>query len=444
MVSIGAACQGKNGKYKITKHIASGGMGHVYEAFAANGREVIIKVPTTTKPNGDPLPPVLYDAYVDKLKVESKILKNFTAFTAPSIVKYMDESRDLDDFFLVTEKIHGKTLSKTIPATGLPEKQLISMSLNILRGLEFIHQHNTVYRDMKPDNIMVQNNGSCIIIDFGGAKQGLTQTANSTNGGTTIHTPGWSCPHQEEGRMSAECDLYAFGRVMFYMGTMIKPKQLQDQLGQMTKRMRDVKSGISLGLSDLVDKTLDSEHNTIHTTNDMMTELRRLSQHAGVQQQPRRLQPQYRPRSASSPAWRVHRAPHIVLQGVEYKISALSGGSLIGKKHNEVSCQKSGGGCNQYNQGRNIFVGWDCPTGCRCEHNPGHMIDKHHMRLWRDNGGDFCVVNNDQYRRSAINRKGRWNPMSHHRKVVLKDHDRVALLYNERKRSYMEFTFYER
>ena len=495
LIRPGSACRGLKGTYRITKHVATSGMGHVYEAAAPGGDPVIIKFPASTA-KGKPVDPQLYVLIVEKLKVEAQVLRNFTSSSAPCIVKYVDESADPGMFFLVIQRIAGSTLSRTIPSTGLPERQVISMSIDILRGLEFIHKHNTVYRDMKPDNIMVQKDGSCVIIDFGGAKQGVTQTAGGMHASTAIFTPAWSCPHQPQNRVSAECDLYSFGKVMFYMGTRFKPERFQDKAGRMTKKMRDIQPGTSADLSELVSLTLDPEHNTVHTASDMIAELRRIQQPAGrgqsrllpqrqpqqqqqqqqppplqqiprpappaqrhpgqaqippsqqQQQSPPQSQPQQlRPRPAP-PAQRhpgqAHPESRIVLQGVEYRISNAAGGSLIGKKHDEAECQKSGGGCNLYGRGRNIFVGWDCPGRCACVYNPGHWIGRHHMRVWRDTGGRICAVNNDPDRRSAINRQGIWTPISYHKKEVLKDHDRVALLYNEKKGSYMEFTFYER
>jgi hypothetical protein len=52
------------------------------------------------------------------------------------------------------------------------------------------------------------------------------------------------------------------------------------------------------------------------------------------------------------------------------------------------------------------------------------------------------VINNDPHRRSAINRLGKWMPMIHLKKEILKNHDQVALLYNEKKGPYLSFTFY--
>ena len=443
----GKQCKGKLGAYSIGKCIAEGGMGSVYEAKNQNAKDVVIKFPATHNPDGTLMDPSFYGLIVEKLKIESQILKNFTVSNIPQIVKYIDETSDDPNgsFFLVIEKIEGATLDKTIPTRGLPESDVITFSLDILKGLEFMHKHNTIYRDLKPANIMVTKSRRCILIDFGGAKQGVTQISPSNqnqDNATKLETPGWTCPDQGMGKVSAECDLYAFGRVLFYMSTGIKPMRMSTATGRMQKKIHQIKSSINIGLSELVDELIDPDHNTIHTTSDVIAKLGALHGSSKLSVQPQRVVSSQR--LNTSPQIQRQVQARIVMQGKEYLISNSSGGSLIGSMHDERLCQKNNEGCNNYHQGRNIFVGWDCPLGCRCSYNPAHMIDKHHMRIWRDRQNHICVVNNDSDRRSAINRQGRWLPMRHHEKEILRNHDQVALLYNEKKGPFLSFTFYMR
>ena len=69
-------------------------------------------------------------------------------------------------------------------------------------------------------------------------------------------------------------------------------------------------------------------------------------------------------------------------------------------------------------------------------------MEKHHIRIWKDPQGQMYVINNDPNRGSAINRGGRWTRMIGNQKMLLKNHDQVALLYNEMKGPYMTFTYY--
>ncbi len=444
MEYIGNQYNGRCGKYKVTKHIASGGMGHVYEAVRHDGTSVVIKFPTTHMPDGQLMAPSYHSQIVDKLKVESQILKNFVNTKPHSIVKYIDESIQSGTFFLILEKIEGKTIRSEIssPSLRFSEKDVIRRSIDILKGLEFLHVHNTIYRDMKPDNIMITKNGCCLLIDFGAAKQGNTQINASAgmNPATAIYTADWTCPDQQAGKSSAECDLYAFGRVMFFMATGIMPKRFTDHAGRMTKTLHQINPATSVELSNLVNDLIDPEHNGISTAQELIKHLSTIHKpNNQISSSPPNRQTAGKVVSQQTSA-----ESRIVLQGKNYGISNNPGGNLIGKKHDQINCMRVGGGCNEYHQGRNIFVGWDCPTGCRCDYNPSHMINKHYMRIWKDRSGQICVINNDPDRRSAINRNSRWMPMKYKQKEVLKNHDQVALLYNEKKGPFLTFTFYVR
>ena len=433
MTSTGKLCRGKNGQYTVTSHISTGGMGSVFEAKDQNNRDVVIKFPATNMPDGHLMSPYYHSEVVKKLKVEGQVLKNFQTLKPKCIVQYIDESYDSNDYFFVMEKLFGSTIEDKVSNTPLPESEVIQFSLDILEGLEFLHKHNTIYRDMKPGNIIATKNGRCVLIDFGTAKQGTTQHNSMIQGNnaTSINSPGWTCPEQQSGRASAECDLYALGRVMFFMATGIKPGRLETPTGKMTKKIHEIKSSISTQLSELVDEMIDPEHNTIHTANGLKMKLKTISISKSGNIAPVRIPSS----SALSEA-------RIVLQGSEYRISNNPSGSLIGKNHNPVTCSQNNDGCNSNHEGNNIFVGWNCPSGCRCSLNPAHMLDKHHMRIWKNSLGQVCVINNDQNRRSAINRLGKWMPMIHLKKEILKNHDQVALLYNEKKGPYLSFTFY--
>ncbi len=444
MTSTGKLCKGKNGQYTITSHLSTGGMGLVYEAKDQNNREVIIKFPATKMPGGHLMSPSYHSEVVKKLKVEGQVLKNFQTLKPKCIVQYIDESCDPNDYFFVMEKLFGTTIEDKVSNTPLPESEVIQFSLDMLEGLEFLHKHNTIYRDIKPGNVIATKNGRCVLIDFGTAKQGITQHNSDIAGGnaTGFQSIGWTCPEQSSGRASAECDLYALGRVMFFMATGIKPFRLTTPTGKMTKKIHEIKSSISTQLSELVDEMIDPEHNTVHTANGLKMKLKTISISKSGNISPLRIQSNSNNSFQNNGSQQGLQEARIVLQGSEYRISNNPSGSLIGKNHNQVTCSQNNDGCNSNHEGNNIFIGWNCPSGCRCSLNPAHMLDKHHMRIWKNSLGQVCVINNDQNRRSAINRLGKWMPMIHLKKEILKNHDQVALLYNEKKGPYLSFTFY--
>ena len=365
----------------------------------------------------------------DKLRVEASVLKNFVHSKPHSIVNYLDESNDPNNYFLVMEKVDGETVGQKLAGSNpLSENEIIRLSVDVLRGLEFLHKHNTIYRDMKPSNIMVKKNGSAVLIDFGTAKQGFTNTQTDH---TKLGTPGWTCPEQMIGRASPECDLYGLGRVMYFMSTAIQPERFSTDASyiQQNKKPHNLNRSVSMQLSELVDEMIDPEHNTIHTASGLISKLGSLSTSKPGHSKPKRIPAQRYGQTGSI------QQPRIVLDGLVHEIF---NNALIGKIHDK--CER----CNRDSEGANVFVGWNCGSGCRkanCN-NPGHLIEKHHMRIWKDSQGQVYVVNNDPNRGSAINRGGRWTRMVGNQKMLLKNHDQVALLYNEMKGPYMTFTYY--
>jgi serine/threonine protein kinase len=411
-----------------------GGMGEVVEATNQNGEEVVVKFPASVDENGVVVSDRRYRDFAFKLKIEADILKNFVHSKPHSIVNYLDESNDPNNYFLVMEKVDGETVGQKLAGSNpLSENEIIRLSVDVLRGLEFLHKHNTIYRDMKPPNIMIRKNGSAVLIDFGTAKQGVTQISPQQNTShTRLGSEGWTCPEQDIGRASTECDLYALGRVIFYMASGIQPFTISSVTGKMKKKLHQINSSINRQFSELVNDMIDPQHNKIHTASEIISELRPFLTSKPVYSKHQRLQAQVYPQT--TPAYALPE-PKIILEGKDHKISNLADGTLIGKLHDE--CEH----CNKLNYGTNIPVGWKCSSGCRCDLNPAHMIGAHHMRIYRDKG-QIYVVNNDPERNSAINTAGRWRRMEAHRPEVLRDHDQVALLYNERKGPYMSFQFH--
>lgn len=430
MIQVGEQYNGKLGSYTITKPLKIGGMGEVVEATNQNGEEVVVKFPVSVDEFGVVVSGSRFRDFVFKLKIEADILKNFVHSKPHSIVNYLDESNDPNNYFLVIEKVDGETVGQKVGGSNpLPENEIIRLSVDVLRGLEFLHKHNTIYRDMKPANIMVKKNGGAVLIDFGTAKQGWQR--QSTKEHTRLGTPGWTCPDQMIGRASPECDIYGLGRVMYFMSTAIQPERFSTDASyiQQNKKPHNLNRSISMQLSELVDEMIDPEHNTIHTASGLISKLSSLSTTKPVYSKPKRIPAQLYGQTGSM------QQPRIVLEGLEYQILD---NALIGKIHDK--CER----CNKDKEGINVFVGWNCGSGCRkanCN-NPGHLMEKHHIRIWKDPQGQMYVINNDPNRGSAINRGGRWTRMIGNQRMLLKNHDQVALLYNEMKGPYMTFTYY--
>ena len=117
--------------------------------------------------------------------------------------------------YIAQEFVDGVDLKTTLDRCGaLPWRIAALIALEVMRGLEEIHAHGTVHRDLKPQNILIGRRGEVKIADFGLA---LEATGSSlTAPGVMIGSPTYMPPEQMMGeRVDARCDLFSFG-VVFY------------------------------------------------------------------------------------------------------------------------------------------------------------------------------------------------------------------------------------
>ena len=124
---------GKFDTYKIIRTLpaSAGGMASISFALNSRGQEVVVKSPKITGDGND-------DMRIDKLRVEAEILKDVSSSANQNcIVKYLDESTQSNDFFLVIEKINGKTLKEIITLQPLAEKAVLRYLENILKALNY-------------------------------------------------------------------------------------------------------------------------------------------------------------------------------------------------------------------------------------------------------------------------------------------------------------------
>jgi len=156
--------------------------------------------------------------------------KAASALNHTNIVTIYDiRSQDGTDF-IVMEYIEGQTLDKCIGPTGMRPMHVLKYAAQIADALIKAHGAGILHRDLKPSNIMVTEEGSIKILDFGLAKllepadfsaDGTTLTARSiTEQGTVLGTTAYMSPEQAEGRkLDVRSDIFSFGSVLYEMVT---------------------------------------------------------------------------------------------------------------------------------------------------------------------------------------------------------------------------------
>lgn len=141
--------------------------------------------------------------------------------------------------FMVMELLSGRTLADELQEGAADPDRAISVALQILDALRVAHREDILHRDLKPGNILLADDGSVKVADFGVAKMAggrdLTQT------GTMVGTPAYLAPERIEGQpASRSSDLYAVGAILFELLAGFKPFQADTPLGLMRAIGQDV------------------------------------------------------------------------------------------------------------------------------------------------------------------------------------------------------------
>ncbi len=192
----------KLGPYEILAPIGSGGMGEVWKARDTRlGRIVAIKK--------------VKEQHSERFKQEARSIAALNH-------QYICQLHDIGPDYLVLEYVEGKPLSSPVP-----EKEAVRLAIQIASALEAAHKKGIIHRDLKPANIMVTDEGSVKLLDFGLAKLyeqdasiSTSPTADfpATQAGAVLGTVAYMSPEQAQGQPAdARSDIFSFGLVLYEM-----------------------------------------------------------------------------------------------------------------------------------------------------------------------------------------------------------------------------------
>src|ERR1700682_2187855 len=196
------------GKYLIKSVLGRGGMGAVYLAEQPGlGREVAIKelIQSATAD------PVALKRFLQEAQVMART-------SHPNLVQVHDLELIGDANYIVLEFVRGKSLREWLGRGPMPPPQVFAVMHGVLQALDYAHRHAVVHRDMKPENVLLSDEGMVKVADFGIARltddTGVGGTATKT--GTTVGTPQYMSPEQvASSKVDGRSDLYSAG-IMFY------------------------------------------------------------------------------------------------------------------------------------------------------------------------------------------------------------------------------------
>ena len=245
-----------DGRYEIKEIIGVGGMANVYKAYdSIDDRIVAVKILRDEHMQNDEL--------LRRFRNESKAI---AVLSHPNIVKVYDVSFNEDIQYIVMEHVDGITLKEYIEQQKvLRWKEAVHFTVQILRALQHAHDKGIVHRDIKPQNIMLLEDGTIKVADFGIAR--FARASQHTVTDKAIGSVHYISPEQAKGEVSDEkSDIYSIGVMLYEMTTGTLPfdadspvsvalKQIQSQ----AKRPRAINPDIPEGLEDITIRAMQKD-----------------------------------------------------------------------------------------------------------------------------------------------------------------------------------------
>ncbi len=218
-----------NDRYEIIKSIGEGGMANVYLA-----NDVILNRLVAVK------------ILRGNLAEDEKFIRRFqreaiaaSSLNHPNIVEIYDVGEDNGKYFIVMEYVEGKTLKSLIKKRGaLTLTEVIDIMLQLTSAITHAHESYIIHRDIKPQNVIIMEDGRVKIMDFGIASQLKRQELTQTNSimGTVYYLP----PEQASGlATTAKSDIYSLGILMYELVTGHVPFKGDSPVEVALKQMKD-------------------------------------------------------------------------------------------------------------------------------------------------------------------------------------------------------------
>jgi serine/threonine-protein kinase len=218
-----------NGRYLLEARIGAGGMSTVYRALDETlQRQVAIKLMNREVATES-----------DQLERFRREARAVAQLSHPHVVGVIDAGEDESRPYIVFEYVEGETLKERIRRLGrLPVTEAVAYAIEIARALGAAHARHIVHRDVKPQNVLIDEEGRAKVTDFGIAR--TLDEDGLTADGRVLGTTDYVSPEQALGHpVTGQSDLYSLGIVLFEMLTGEVPFRGENQVAVAMKHVRE-------------------------------------------------------------------------------------------------------------------------------------------------------------------------------------------------------------
>lgn len=259
-----------NGRFKISAQLTAGGLSAIYLAEKSDKRTVVIKEAV--------VPPYADEQTKAKAKeLFEREARFLVKLQHPRIAKVFDHFVENNRDYLVIEYIPGQSLRQLVTRDGpATEDQVLDWAIDIADILDYLHTQDPpiIHRDLSPDNLLLKEDGTLYMIDFGAANEFV-----GTATGTLIGKQCYISPEQFRGKAQPVSDIYGLGGTLYYLLTGCEPEALtvshpQQQRSIVSKEVDDLvaictaldpadRPQTAKQLHDMLVKTKDAPRGTI-------------------------------------------------------------------------------------------------------------------------------------------------------------------------------------
>ena len=259
-------------RYEILGRIGSGGMADVYKGKDHKlNRYVAIKVLKSDYRSDE--------VFIKKFLSEAQAA---AGLMHPNVVNVYDVGQDRGLYYMVMELVEGITLKDYIEKKGkISAKETVSISIQMVTGLQAAHNHHIIHRDIKPQNIIISKDGKVKVTDFGIARATTSTQTISTSVMGSVH---YTSPEQARGGVVDEkSDIYSIGITMYEMVTGHVPfdgdstvtvalKHLQEQIVSPSEEVPDIPYSLECIIMKCTQKNPQLRY---HDCASLLTDLKR-------------------------------------------------------------------------------------------------------------------------------------------------------------------------